>query len=59
MTADGLTKGSVDRATLMSLMHGLLKIAHDNKSWSSKLGELNRAERDKQPLAVKYNNAGA
>ena len=59
MTADGLTKGSVDRAILMSLMHGLLKIAHDNKSWSSKLGELNRAERDKQPLAVKYNNAGA
>ena len=59
MTADGLTKGSVDRAILMSLMHGLLKISHDNKAWSSKLGELWRAQRDKQPLCMKYNDAGA
>ena len=37
MTADGLTKGAVDRICLMNLMQGMLTIAHENKTWSSKL----------------------
>ena len=37
MTSDGLTKGAVDRICLMNLMQGMLTIAHENRTWSSKL----------------------
>jgi hypothetical protein len=37
MIADGLTKGSVDRQALHTLMDGVISYSHEPKCWSSKV----------------------
>ena len=36
MTADGLTKGAVDRSTLHALMDGVQVLQHEFEQWKSK-----------------------
>ena len=38
MLSDGLTKGSVDRASIHAVMDGRLIIEHPAKTWKSKVG---------------------
>ena len=37
MTADGLTKGAVDRLALHDAMQGGIKFLHEAKSWCPKI----------------------
>ena len=44
MTADGLTKGAVDRTALHQVMAGMQTIAKEFKTWRSPLADLVQQE---------------
>ena len=53
MHADGLTKGSVDRAALIAIMSGIARFQHEFKSWRPKMITA-RTTTDQAPLSIAF-----